>query len=168
MSLITEEKLKELYSKRGLTDREISEILNVDRTCIVHLRKKYNIPTKHKTIELSVEKVIHKLTELGFTIENKNKVDKTSIYDLLLDGKIRIEIMSATVSYDNTFRYPLTDKADNNHVESSYRIKLSNNRSRKLYRNTCDYIICYGVHNSIDYYWIIPSNEISDTLQTIG
>lgn len=167
MATITEEILIELYSKRGLTDKKIADIYNVDRTSVAHLRKKYNIPS-NINIELSIEKVIYKLAEFGFDIDNQNEIDKTSHFDLLLDQSIKIEVMSAGAIFDNTFRFPLTSKKENGHVESSNRIKLSNNRSRKLYRNTCDYIVCYGFYNNCDLYWIIPSNDINDTLQTIS
>ncbi|MFE8704109.1 hypothetical protein ACFYKX_26430 [Cytobacillus sp. FJAT-54145] len=164
--LITRKLLKHLYTKRGLSDSEIASFIGIDRTAICHLRKAYDIKTRKSVGELGEEYVIKKLTALGCEVKNLNEQDKTSLYDLLVNKVLRIEVKTAS-DLNGTFNFSLTNKPECNHIESDHRIFLPNGRSKKLYRKTCDYIVCVGIKGKQVYPFVIPSKDIPDNLQNI-
>ncbi|WP_108669523.1 hypothetical protein [Peribacillus acanthi] len=163
---LTRDLLSHLYTNKGYSDKEIADFVGLDRTSIVHMRHTYNIEARRSVGEIGERYVFHKLLKLGHTVVDMNKFDKTSIFDLLADGKCKIEVKSANMD-KNSFYFSLSNKAELQHVESDHRIKLKNGRTRKLYRKTCDYMILVGFDNKRVYPFIVPSNEIDDRSQGI-
>jgi hypothetical protein len=163
---ITEMLLKHLYQKRGLTDSEIANFIGVDRTAIVHLRKSYEIPTRKGIGEIGEQYVAGKLRRNGHEVKNMNDHDKTSLFDLLINDRIRIEVKTSS-DINGRFHFSLTNKPECENKESDHRIFLKNGRSKKLYRKTCDYIVCLGVRGKTVYPYVIPSNLVPDRLQNI-
>lgn len=163
---LTKQLLTHLYTKRGLSDMEIASFIGVDRTAISHLRKGFDIPTRKSLGEIGEEYIEKKLKSFGCEVKNMNDVDKTSIFDLLVNNQIRIEVKTAS-EINGIYRFTLTNKEECNHVESNHRIRLPSGRTRKLYRKTCDYIICVCIKDKMVYPYIIPSRDITDSLQTI-
>jgi hypothetical protein len=146
------------------TDKEIASEFGVDRTYIVHARKYYNIPKRKSTGEIGESLAINELEKQGFSVMNMNNIVKTFPFDLLVNHYERLEIKSSTLgSIDNNARYTfcLSEKPENNNIESKYRIKLPNGRTRKLYRKTCDFLIFTCLSTEPKYY-IVPSNVIPD------
>lgn len=163
---ITEKLLNHLYIKRGLSDLEISSFIGVDRTAIVKLRQSFNIASRKSLGEVGEEYVEEQLRNRGFEVLNMNSKTKTSIFDLLANNEIRIEVKTASIT-NGSFYFSLSNKEDCQQIESDFRIRLPNGRTRKLYRKTCDFIVCVGVRNDEFYPFIIPSGEINDTTQGI-
>jgi hypothetical protein len=163
---ITEKLLNHLYHKRGLSDSEIASFIGVDRTHIVHLRKAYEIATRKSVGEIGEKYVEGKLKSKGHEVKNMNDYDKTALFDLLVSDLIRIEVKTSS-AINGSFRFVLTNKPECEHVESDHRIFLKNGRSKKLYRKTCDYIVCLGIRGKTVYPYVIPSYLIPDTLQNI-
>jgi hypothetical protein len=163
---ITKKLLKHLYHKRGLSDLEIANFIGVDRTNVVHLRRAYEIAARKGIGEIGENYVEGKLKRDGHVVRNMNNDDKTALFDLLVDDLIRIEVKTSN-DINGRFHFTLTNKPECEHVESDHRIILSNGRSKKLYRKTCDYIVCLGVKGKRVYPYVIPSSVIPDRLQNI-
>jgi hypothetical protein len=163
---VTKKLLKHLYHKRGFSDLEIANFIGVDRTSIVHLRKVYEIVTRKSVGEIGEQYVAGKLRRNGHIVENMNDKDKTALFDLLVNGLIRIEVKTSN-DINGSFHFTLTNKPECNHVESEHRVFLKNGRSKKLYRKTCEYVVCLGIKGKRVYPYVIPSNEIPDKLQNI-
>lgn len=166
--VLNREILEELYIQKGLTDLEIAKQYELDRTAIVHRRKAYGIKSRNKTVTPSVNLVKEKLLELGYQVTNLKDTDKTAPYDLLLNGKIRVEVVAAGVTNDNSFKFLFGSSAKRELIESENRIQLSNGRFKKIYRKTCDFFVFCGIENTDVYYWIMPSDELPDTMQTLS
>lgn len=169
MPIITKDKLFELYKINKLTDKEIAKMYNVDRTYIVHLRKRYNIESNNSLMMKSLKAVISQLELQGVKVKNLKEKDKTSTYDLLINDKIKIEVMSSSkLMNDGCFTFSLTCKEELNILESNDRVRLNNKRFRKLFRKTCDFIVFCGFHEENVVFWVIPSNELKDDLQVLS
>lgn len=169
MPIITKDKLFELYKINKLTDKEIAKMYNVDRTYIVHLRKRYNIESNNSLMMKSLKAVMAQLECQGVEVKNLKEKDKTSTYDLLINDKIKIEVMaSSKLMNDGRFTFSLTCKEELNITESNDRVRLNNKRFRKLFRKTCDFIVFCGFHEENAVFWIIPSNELKDDLQVLS
>ena len=166
-ALLSKKLLNHLYEIRGFSDSEIANFIGVDRTSVVHARRRFDIPTRKSLGEIGEEYVKKKLERLGFRVKNLNSQDKTSLFDLLVDGRIRIEVKTSS-DYNGKFTFSLTNKEECRNIESRHRVILPNGRTRKLYRLTCDFIVCVGIKGKQVYPFIIPSNEISDTKQSIS
>jgi len=167
--MITKEKLVDLYTNQKYTDADIAKQYNLDRTSIVRLRQKFDIQPNNSLLEQSLTTVITKLESLGYHCLNLKLKDKTASCDLLVNNKIKVEVTAASnLNGDGTFKFSFTYPENKNYIESDFRIQLPNKKFKKLYRLTCDYIICIGNHNSEIFYWIVPSNDLPDTLQTLS
>lgn len=170
VSFITKEELTNLYKHKKMTDSEISKLFNVDRTNVVHLRKKYNIESNNDLSRKSVEIVKKILQDKGFKVINMNREDATHPFDLLINDNIRVEVMSSTICRDSIYRFTFAYQEKLNYIESEHRIKLSNNRLKKLYRKTCDFLILCGFNDNNDNidFWVMPSGTIKDKMQTLS
>lgn len=165
MVALLEPTLRRLYIDEKRTDKQISEMFNLDRTYIVHLRKRYGIAHENKLAKV-VRGIESHLKQLGFDVENLYEHNRISDIDLLISGNIRIDVMRGTL-YEGKFYCSLTSKEGNRHIESETRFQLKNGRFRKRYDLTCDYLICCGVDGNGTHYWVIPSCDIPETLQSI-
>ncbi len=160
--------LNRLYADLGKTDSEIADFFGCDRTTIVHLRKKYNINARKSTGKIGEEMVLKELKSRGFSVKDMNKKDQLHVFDLLLDDEVRIEVKSAKVSDNGYFYITFTEKSGNQNVVSDTRIQLGNGRTRKLYSETCDFIICAGLAKEIVHFWVVPSEAIPNNRQSIA
>ncbi len=165
--MLNQKILDHLYTNMGWSDKDIGIFFGVDRTAVVHLRKKHCIKTRKSIGEIGEEFVIKQLEELGHQVLNLNSKDKTAPYDLLIDGHIRIDVKTSK-ELNNRYFFCLTEKEANGNKESENRIRLDNNRTKKLYRKTCDFLILIGMReNQFDSY-IVPSGDLPDKLQGIA
>lgn len=164
---LTREILSRLYTKLGKTDKEIAEFFDLDRTTIVHNRKKLGIEARKNTGQIGEALVIRKLARWGFKVQDMNKKDKTSLYDLKLNNHIRIEVKTARLS-EGCFRFSLSNKKEANCIPSEHRVLSPTGRTVKIYRKTCDFIILVGLTPEKIHYYIVPSSVIEDGKTTIG
>lgn len=163
--------LHKKYIQEKKTDKEIAKELGVDRTTIVHARKYHGIPTRESTGSTGEVEVVRTLQERDFNVLNMNKMTKTFPFDLLINHYIRGEVKSSAVCNDKgklRFLFTLSEKEENNNIATSYRLKFSNGRTRKIYRKTCDFLILCGLSKAGNQFFIIPSSDIPDSQVTIG
>ncbi len=166
---ITPAGLRRLYCDLHKTDSEIAEFFKVNRTTISHMRKSYNITTRKSIGEIGEEMAIKELKSRGYKARNMNEESKLSPFDILLEDQVRIEIKTSTLNDDDRFRFVLTEKEDNENVESETRIRLKNGRTKKIFRKTCDLIIFVGLESNGDcHFFIMEPSLIKDDMQTLN
>ncbi|MCK6203940.1 hypothetical protein KZX50_00565 [Bacillus infantis] len=169
MAKLDEKIIREMYEIEGLTDQEISEEFSCDRTTVVHFRKNHGISTRNVKTDVASELVLENLLKMGLDAKNAKLNDKTYPVDILIDNQIRIEVKSAVLlESEGCYKFLFTEKEDNQNIESENRIKLANGRTRKLLSKTCDFIVFVGFNDADPDFWIMPSNILSDTMQTIS
>lgn len=161
--------VKALYWDFGKTDREIAQFLEIDRTSVVHFRKRNGIPSRISTGEIGELLAADKLQELGFLVYNMNEADRLHPFDLLVDKEIEVEVKSSMIGENERFNFILSEKPENQNIISDDRIRLKNGRTKKLYRKTCDFIMFVGIRPEKDpVFYLMPSNVIPDELGTIS
>mgnify|MGYP001180860821 FL=1 len=160
--------LKRLYVDLEKSDNEIASFLGLDRTTIVHARKRFGIKTRLSVGRKGEMVALRKLEKLGFHVLDMNKIDKLSEFDILVNDNLKIEVKSAS-EHKGRFSYVLTEKPEDGLVVSDKRIRLPNGRTRKLYSKTCDFLLLVGFPKDKEpLFWIIPSKDIPDDLQGIS
>lgn len=169
MAVVSKEKLTKLYLVEGLSDREIATMYEVDRTSIVHLRKKYQIKTRKQFLFNTADVVAKKLNSMGYKAAKVKGLNNIKNYSLLVNEAVKIEVFGSQKKSkdDNLFRFPLTYSPRTNLAVSESIVKLPNGRFKRKHRITCDYIILCGYDGGVYHYWIIPSNLLPDNIQTI-
>ncbi|MDY8021196.1 hypothetical protein [Paenibacillus polymyxa] len=166
MAIIDEETLTKLYKEDKLSDVEIARRYKVDRTWIVHLRKKWMIEKNNDSRQTAFPIIESMLLEKGWKVEFTYSSNEVSI---LLNGKIKIEIMTSTINQkDKTAHFQLSTKESDGNIENEIRIRLPNGRTRKIFYKTCDYIIFFVFDSPENHIWIFKSDDIPDTLQTLS
>lgn len=164
---LTKEILIRLYTKLGKTDKEIAEFFDLDRTTIVHNRKKLGIEARKNSGQIGEALVISKLAKRGFKVQDMNEKDKTYLYDLKVNGCIRVEVKTSRL-HEGKFTFPMSNKKEAECVPSEHRILSPTGRTIKLYRKTCDFVIFVGLTSEKIYYYIVPSSLIADGSTSIG
>lgn len=166
MSVLTESVLKRLSIELQKTDREIANFFNLDRTTVVHARKRYGIKKATPVGRKGEIATLHKLRELGIEAIDMNRDDPLSEYDILANGK-RIEVKSSNL-YDDKYYFSLSEQANREMKLSDTRIRLNNGRTKKVYSKTCDYLVFVGFNEDKLDFWIIPSKALPIRLQGIS
>ncbi|KOP81983.1 hypothetical protein AMS60_05490 [Bacillus sp. FJAT-21945] len=157
--------LRRLYSDLGKTDAEIAEFFGVDRTSIVHLRKRYGVNSRKTVGEIGEEMAMKELRSRGYDTENMNEKDKLHPFDLLVESYFRVEVKSSSLGDDGYFNFVLTEKEANQNIESNHRIRLASGRTKKLFRKTCDLIVMVGIEPIGDcHFFLIPPGNLPDKL----
>jgi Holliday junction resolvase-like predicted endonuclease len=168
-SLMSEKLLTYLYTQSNKTDREIAEFFNIDRTYIVKARSEFGVNTRISTGDIGEQKAIKKLRSKGFRVKDMNLKNKLSPFDLLVNGKARVEIKSAKFSPKlKRYCFALSEQAKRNCVESNERITLRNGRTKKLFSKTCDFIIFVCIGNGEDAFYVLPSNILPDDMSALN
>lgn len=167
-ALVDRTLLKRLYIDLGKSDYEIASLLGLERSSITQARKRFGIETRLSVGRKGEMVALRKLEKLGFHALDMNKVDKLSDFDILVNDNLKIEVKSAS-EYKGQFKFILTEKSESGCVVSDKRIRLSNGRTRKLYSKTCDFLLLVGFPKDDEpLFWIVPSKDIPDYLQTLG
>lgn len=156
------------YALDGLSDSEIAKRFKVDRTAVVHFRKRHNIPPRIYTGEIGEGIVVRELeaTGFGFVVVNMNERSKLHPYDLLVNGIVRIDVKSA-MAYQGSWSFSLSQKPETGIIESDRYTRLNNGRLRKRFCSACDFVILCGIEGDRRTLFIIPSSEIPETQQSI-
>ena len=163
---LTKENIYYLYKIKGFSDREISEIYNVDRTYIAHLRKEYRIPSRllKSTGRLGELEVLERLIEMfgKDNVLDMNEVDKTYPYDILLFGKIRIEVKSARIGKDGRFCFSFSNAEERGiDANNPYVFITKTGRTIKNLDYTCDYLCLVFIEDEYTFSFI-PTNQKND------
>lgn len=164
---LSKELISHLYIDRGYSDKEIANFMGIHRTQISRLRSTYGISTRQSLWELGETFVKDYLQELGHDVTDMNEIDKTYSYDLLVNGRIKIDVKAAKET-SGFYKFILTEKSENGNIESESRLRLSNGRTKKIYRKTCDFIVFVGIREENALPIIVPSQNINDLLQTLS
>ena len=168
VACLTKEEIDEFYTIKGMTDKEIASVAGVHRTAIVKLRTKHGIKTRDSTGKKAERIAISKLRSLGFKVIDMNVENKLSSFDLLINDNVRVDIKSAQICSDFRHLFTLTEKRSNGNIVSPNRITFDSGRTRKLFRNTCDILLLVGLSGKETVFYLIPSSEINDKVQTIA
>lgn len=159
--------LRTLYTVDGLSDAQIAKRYNLKRATVSQRRKTHHIPTRKSTTSSAIDKVTQELHNRGFAITHVKGCNTLSTYEFLINHKLRVQVLAASLSHGNSYRISLTQSAKVHKQASTTRIQLPNGRFRKDFRKTCDVLICVGIDKGKPNYWIIPSDQIPDRLQTL-
>ncbi|WP_040985457.1 hypothetical protein [Oceanobacillus jeddahense] len=165
-TFLNKELLTYLYTTLNKTDKEISNFFAIDRTHVTHTRKKFDINSNTTTGREGELAAINELGSRGIKAIDMNEKDKLNDFDISANG-YRLEVKSSKMYDDNSFTFTLSEGPHTRAKISGKRIKLSNGRTRKLFRLTCDFILFVGLSNRKNYIWVIPSSFIPDNTQTI-
>lgn len=168
MRKLTKELLYQLYVEEGKSDSEIARMFGLDRTSIAHRRKRYGIPARKTTHDLAVVMVMRKMKNMGYKVENVKEKKKTERYDLLVNGKIRVSVLSNRATHHHVFIFPLTTSEKTKGVTSQYKMQLQNGRFKKMYHEIVDVLVLVGVLDNKPYYWILSPHEIPLERQSIA
>lgn len=147
-----------------MSDQGIASLYGVTRTSISYHRRKWGIVGKTSISEKAIQDVQNELERLGFTVENKKKEDKHHIFDILVENTIRLDVRSTETLQEDTFRFKLVDSDNSCLEESINRLQLKNGRTKKILRNTCDFVILVGYLDGVPNFWVIPSQDLKDDL----
>lgn len=159
--------LKTLYTVDGLSDAEIAKRYNLNRSTVSQKRKTHHIPTRQNTTVSAIEAVTEALLTRGFTVDRVKESNKLTPYNFLINNKLRVQVLAASLSHGDSYRITLTESTKLHKHASTTRIQLPNGRFKKDFSKTCDILICVGIHKDDHNYWIIPSDRIPDMLQTL-
>lgn len=157
--VIDKNKLEEL--NENLSDSQIAKMLGVDRTYIVHLRKAYGIKANSQSIStgrIGELFTVLSLLKQGYAVRDMNSLDKTAPYDVLVNGKIRIDVKSAVISTDKAYRYQFGNSKDKKIALTSNVIETRTGRTLKKYSESCDYIVFVALSDNTQAF-IIPSDH---------
>lgn len=164
--MLTAPILHHLYSVCGHSDRKIAEFFRLSRSAVREQRHLFGIQTRENIGNTGEQLVMEKMRSFGWEPQDMNEKNKCSSFDILVCGK-RIDVKSSGTAFDGVFRFQLSDKAECKVIESDVRIRLSNGRTRKIFRKACDFLVfvCMGEE---PLYYIIPAHVIADRMQTIA
>lgn len=164
--MFTKETLQYLYEEEKMTDREIAEKYNCDRTTVIKNRQKFGIKTREFPHDVAVGEVVKKL-KTDLSVSNLKIHSKMHKCDLLVNEK-RVKVLSSNLTSEGRFVFTLTSKKENQNKESEYRTKLPNGRYKVDLPKVCDVLLCVGIDKEEIHYWLIPAGDLSDQLQTIS
>lgn len=158
----TKKELNKLYVEQDLSDSQIANLLGVHRTYITHLRKVYGIKSNNRSNEtgrIGEVYAILKLLSEGFTVQDMNAIDKSHPFDILVDNEIKLDVKSAMISTENSYKYQFANsKANQVKVDSSV-IVTQTGRTLKKYHESCHYIVLVALSEEGTQTFIIPSNH---------
>lgn len=168
MKILTKPLLKRLYVDLEKSDNEIASFLGLNRTTVVRARERFGIKARLSVGRKGEIAALRELDKLGFRALDMNEIDKLSEFDILVNDNLKIEVKSAS-EHRGRFCYVLSEKPEIGHVVSDKRIRLPSGRTRKLYSKTCDFLLLVGLSkDKAPSFWIIPSKDIPDDLQTLS
>ncbi len=147
------------YWFHNFTDSQIAKDEKVSRTAICHRRRYHKIPNRITTGRIGELKAIQLFEGFGFDVIDMNLVDKTASYDLLIDGHIRIDVKSASLSYDGTYKFQLTNK-----LSDGCKHRRVSTRTKKDYEKSCDFILFVCLDD--DNYYLQESAELNESIIT--
>ncbi|AGZ24986.1 hypothetical protein [Staphylococcus pasteuri] len=159
-----------LASTLHLSDKKISEIFDVTRSSISHYRKKHGINrpiTNGRRGELAA---ISRLKKLGFDVKDMNDIDKKAPFDILVDDRIRVEVKTSQVNYQESdvgrCIFALANGKHCNSKVSEHRFEIFNGATVKDYEHYADYFVFVGIDYDEVYFWVIPTNKINYRVRT--
>jgi len=174
---LTNKELRYLHIEEELSDGEIARMFGMTRSAVTHRRRYNNIERDEKMtgFELALKAICNQLIFHGHKVSNEKLNGILSPFDLLVNNYLKIKVLYSALDTSfaskgaRSYVFSLTSKSTNGNIVSDTRIQLPNGRFRRLYRLTCDFLICMGYNkdkNDFEF-WIIPSKNIPDELQTL-
>lgn len=157
--VIDKENLEEL--NETLSDSQIAKMLGVSRTYIVHLRKLYGIEAKSQAIatgRIGELYTILSLLNQGYSVRDTNALDKTAPYDVLVDGKIKVDVKTATICTEDCYKFQFANSKDKRIALTSSVIETKTGRTLKKYSESCDYIVLIALSDDTQAF-VLPSDH---------
>lgn len=161
LEVLSKEWLHKKYIIEGHSDKEIAAEIGVDRTTIVHHRKRHGIKTRIYTGETGEILVLNELRKQGRSVINLNELTKTSPFDLLVDGCIRVDVKSAAITSRGSWSFPLTQPPESGIMPcNKLYCPTRTGRIKKDLSKTCDFVVLCCISKQKYFFLIIPSREI--------
>lgn len=157
---VTKDELIQMYEVEGLSDNRIAKKLECDRTTVVYMRQRWNIPTRSLTGRQGELLALNELIKRHgkSNVIDMNETDATSTFDILLYENVRIEVKTARRSASrNDFCFTFSNKKENGILEDEITYKLPNGRTIKDLSKSCDFVILVFIDEEINYL-ILPSD----------
>ncbi|MDD9266060.1 hypothetical protein ACFPES_03340 [Paenibacillus sp. GCM10023248] len=168
MSVLTLDIVRQEYHIKGLSDRQIAEKYGVVRTAVTKFRSYHDIKSRAHSGDAGESLVKSKLENLGFQVDDMNKLQgKTHPYDLLVNKNIRVEVKTAKF-LDNKWTFVLTNKHESGMVESAFNIRLPNGRIKKDLSLSSDIVILCALIGQEAMFFVMPSTAIPKDQQTLS
>lgn len=156
-----------LSNELCMSDKEISGIFDVTRSSITHYRKYHGIK-KPLSIGRRGELIcVNRLRKLGFTVDDMNIDDPSMPYDLLIDGKIKVEIKTSTINKNDDFSFTFSNAKKNGCRLNERVVELENGRTVKKYLYFADYFVLVGIELDEINFWVIPTDYYPVGTQSI-
>lgn len=163
-----EESIKHYVVDCGLGDYEIAKLCNTDRLTVRRNRLKFTGVTRPKLCGRDGELIaIDTLNKLGFSCDDMNAKDVHSDYDILVDGKVRIEVKTSMCD-GISWKFTLTTRHHKSIDNSGRYAPTRGTRYAKLISRYSDFLLLIGLDGDDKYYFVVPSSEIKDGQQTIS
>lgn len=161
--IIDKELLIKWYTEEELTDEEIASRLNIDRTTVVHARKKLNLKSRNLLIfERNLEKVLMHLTQ-------KYKVEINGTNDLIINNK-KVKVFLSNFTENGISKFRLTEKPNSGLIENDNYLVLKNGWYRPIWKNKTDILLFVQlINNDKMNFWMFYSEELDEfKLQTLS
>lgn len=159
--------IRYLSNELNISDKKIAELFKITRSSVCHYRRYHNIKKPETVGRYGELLAIEQLNKLGYSTLDMNVRDKTALFDILVDGQIRIEVKTSTKNSSGSYKFTLTNKEECKHIESEIRTRYKSGRTKKRYDLTADYFLLVGLDKKVEF-WIIPTNVIDLKTQTIS
>lgn len=157
---VSEDDLKRMYTVEGMSDAQIAKEFNCDRTTIVYLRQRYGIKTKQRTGRLGELLVIDELAKRfgKANVLDVNEADATSPYDILINGKTRIEVKSSKRTIDNRFVFTFHNKKGNGVLVDDMTRRTPYGATIKDLSRSCEFVIMVFIDFDETNFLVLPSD----------
>lgn len=180
---LTPNRLKTAY-KIYKSDAKLAKVYKCSEAYIQQHRASWGIKTilngTGREGELAVLRQLKK-TYGSTKIEDMNAKDPHALYDILLDGNIRIEVKASKV-YEKLSTWSKSTKVDRYYAYHTFMLmddgrkslkslasyktrKAGTTLTRKNYAKTCDYLVCvaFDEEKKPEFYLVFPADEIPKT-----
>lgn len=140
------------YWDKGLSDSEISKEMQLKRNSVFVNRKNANIPSRIRTGRIGELIIKDKLKALGFEVVDMNEIDATAPFDLLVDGKIKVDVKTASKTNLGRYSFQLANPLS---CKNTY--ERIGNKFLKNYEDSCDLMIFYCLDDD-QHFFVLPSD----------
>lgn len=157
---VAKNELESLYVEEDLSDSQIARLLGIHRTYVSKLRKEYDIQTNHRssaTGRIAEVYTILTLLNKGFSVRDMNSTDKVHPFDILVDGEIKVDVKSARLTTDDSYKFTFVNSKDKQVKIDESVIVTNAGGTLKKYHKSCDYVVLVALNEEKTESFVIPS-----------
>ncbi|MBE7114544.1 hypothetical protein FT641_18005 [Bacillus paranthracis] len=116
----------------------------------------------------ALDYVVSELKKRGYHVQNMWDTDDLPLFDILVDGELRIQVFGASsLGGSYAFSIKTSRRGKFAGLEEKYKLHFENGDIRKLYRLTCDIMVFVGECKGECQTWLVDSHVFSDTVKLI-